>query len=53
MMCEVMIQMSKPVGTGGHSSSMPAMAKVGSKSSRSALCDCDCAVSKVVPTDSG
>lgn len=52
-MCEVMIQMSKPVATGARSSSIAAMAKVWSERNRSALCECDYAGSKVVPTDSG
>lgn len=37
MLCEVMIQMRKPVGTGGCTSSMPATAKGWSKRNRSAL----------------
>lgn len=53
MICEVMIQMSKPVATGTYFSSMAAMAKVWNKRNRSALCDCDSAGAKVVPTDSG
>lgn len=51
MMCEVMIQVGKRIAAEACFYGVAALAKVCSDRKGSALRECDCAGSKVVPTD--
>lgn len=51
MMYEVMMQVGEGIATGACFCSIAALAEVCGGRKGSALCDCSCAGSKVVPTD--